>query len=148
MATRNVASLGKEIDETKEQNEKLLTLVEQMNERFEKQEAEIAELREKNAKMPADDGKVFIRADRPETGGWVIKAPNDQYFEKTMGVQFTGGIAIVYLEHENSDFIVDRLENDFGYEVQAADDQDLIKVDKVMRGIKPKETDLVGKLVG
>jgi hypothetical protein len=92
--------------------------------------------------------KKYIRPDRPETGGWVVKAPNDTYFGECYHTNFQGGVAIIYLEEDQSDFRASRLEADFGMIVQAAEDADILKALKYQAGVKPPEKTLPEKLLG
>ena len=92
--------------------------------------------------------KKPIRADRPETGGWVVRAKNEGYFGECYSTKFQGGLAIIYLEEDDADFRVSRLEADFEMEVTPAENEGILDALKYQAGVKPPDKTIHEKLLG
>ena len=121
-----------------------------VNELLAKLLVEVSDLRQQvnnqTAKVPADEPSNIRRADHPESGGgWIITTPRQEYSGVTMHIEFRGGLGIVDEDLDNADFIVDKLEQDFGYGVRVADAKELNGFRKYMAGVKTKETKTMGE---
>ena len=153
------AELKKQVDEQEERltallesNEKLAGQLSEAMEIVKLQNDKIADLEDKEvaAATPDDNKKAkqFVRPDRPETGGWVVRARNLEYFGECYKTRFQGGVAIIYLEEDQADFRASRLEADMGMRVEAAENDKILEALKYQAGVKPPEKTLPEKLLG
>jgi hypothetical protein len=90
-------------------------------------EAENAMLKEELKRVqgtaPAEKPKKFVRPDNPgEGGGWLIVGSNQAFFGMRMGIPFKSGHGFVDVEMKDADMIVQRFENDYGYQVTPLDE--------------------------
>jgi len=111
--------------------EKQQQLIENLSKRVDELEEELKATPRPVHEKPK--GAPFVRDDHPEEGGgWVVQTKNENYNGKTAGVKFNNGAALVYADRPNADMIVQRLEKDFGYVVQAMDANGMTETRKLI----------------
>lgn len=94
-----------------------------------------------------DKTSVIERADKPEPGGgWVIEVERKDFTGMRQGIEFKGGIGIVPVEMEEAERRVHWLENDFGYQVQALNAEELAKYYRIQAGVKETEKRFIDKI--
>jgi hypothetical protein len=132
-------------------NAQLLEELEEKDELLKEQGEAIKRLEEKTEILLAADTiaeetpERYRRTDHPEEGGgWLVKSPNEGFSGKVQGVHFTYGYGIVDEEQANSDMIVTRFENDYGYTVETLTPKQLIQMYKQLAkretAEKPKQS--------
>ena len=93
------------------------------------------------------EDKPYVRPDRPESGGWFIQTINPEFNGLLCRTRFANGMAIIYTDQEGADETVRSLQADHSCTVIAAEDSELINLQKRIATAKPKEKQLHDKLM-
>lgn len=107
------AELAKMLKEMQEQNTRLETRLEELEDR------NVSSIMEKPAEVQAGF------RDAPQNGGWVVRTPNRDYSGTTCGLRFVQGMAVISTTASNSKKRVSTLIYDFGYSAQPVSEKDL-----------------------